>query len=177
MNMHEVFLAEPKPEPQAAQVMMTPEEQMMMEQQQQQQMMMEQQGMLQDPQMMEGEQQPQIGEPGSQPYSNEQNDVPPDQMGQGGPLDTEGLKMASSVPKGVETALELGGLATLGIPSAYHLIHGDPKPGDENSAFHRLMQNPNTAHVAEVGGLSALAAPYIWDLGKDISNKLRRVRL
>lgn len=71
-----------------------------------------------------------------------------------------------------EVLLELAGLGTLAIPSAYKLLH-EPKEGDKDSAFHRLMQHPYTSPAMEVGGLGVLAAPYAYGVAKNLIKRLR----
>ena len=59
---------------------------------------------------------------------------------------------------------ELVGLGVLGVPAAYELIHGHPKPEDQESTFHRTMQSPTTKSLAEILGLGILAQPYATNL-------------
>ncbi len=87
MRMHEVFLAEPTPEPQPAEVPVPPE-----------MMPMEDPQMMGEEQMM-GEQPIPLGEPGSEPYTTDQGEIPPQGMEQGIPIGAKeaGLLLNSGV--------------------------------------------------------------------------------
>lgn len=156
LQFNEIFLASP-----AANAPKAPDPLIqMMQSQQQQQGIGQEQG---DPSNPEVQQQQESADVQQQPGAETDSS-----MGGSEQAKVSHAKRASGESIGGNIQ-ELVGLGVLGVPAAYELIHGHPKPEDEQSTFHRTMQSPTTKSLAEILGLGILAQPYATNLYRQLT--------